>query len=165
MNFILNDQIVSFNFLRIKIIRYKFRSYLKKEIKLGKLIRYILAVSSSSNQENLLKSFWRCRGVYIGKNVYLNKSAVLDGVRPDLITICSNTVIGGRVAIITHKNMKSSTKVFIGPDCFISFGSIVLPGAIINSNSTVGAGSVVTKKTFPSNSVIAGNPAKIIKNE
>ena len=90
---------------------------------------------------------------------------MLDGVRPDLITICSNTVIGGRVAIITHKNMKSSTKVFIGPDCFISFGSIVLPGAIINSNSTVGAGSVVTKKTFPSNSVIAGNPAKIIKNE
>jgi len=38
-----------------------------------------------------------------------------------------------------------------------------LPGITINANSIVGAGSVVTKDV-PENVIVAGNPAKVIKN-
>jgi acetyltransferase-like isoleucine patch superfamily enzyme len=39
---------------------------------------------------------------------------------------------------------------------------VVLPNVTIGENSIVGANSVVTK-SIPKNSVVAGNPAKIIK--
>ncbi|MBL4705246.1 MAG: hypothetical protein JKY54_12045, partial [Flavobacteriales bacterium] len=39
---------------------------------------------------------------------------------------------------------------------------IILPEVEIGNNCVVGAGSVVTK-SFPDNSVIVGNPAKVIR--
>ncbi|XQW85920.1 DapH/DapD/GlmU-related protein [Thalassotalea piscium] len=52
--------------------------------------------------------------------------------------------------------------ISIGDNVFIGWGSIVLPGVCIGNNVVVGAGSVVTKN-IPDNSVVAGNPAKVIK--
>lgn len=45
----------------------------------------------------------------------------------------------------------------------IGANSTILPGVRIGRNSLVGAGSVVTKDV-PPGSVVAGNPAKVIKN-
>lgn len=50
----------------------------------------------------------------------------------------------------------------IGDNCFIGMNSIILKGTTIGNNVVVGAGSVV-QGTFPDNCIIAGNPAKIIK--
>jgi acetyltransferase-like isoleucine patch superfamily enzyme len=52
--------------------------------------------------------------------------------------------------------------ITIGNDCFIGANSLVLKGTKLGNNVIVGAGSVVSG-TFPSNVIIAGNPAKIIK--
>lgn len=52
--------------------------------------------------------------------------------------------------------------VRIGDDCFIGAQSIILKGTILGKNCVVGAGSVV-HGTFPSNAIIAGNPARIIR--
>ena len=46
---------------------------------------------------------------------------------------------------------------------FIGLGAIIMPGVRIGSNSIVAAGSVVTKDV-PPNSVVGGNPAKVISS-
>ena len=52
--------------------------------------------------------------------------------------------------------------VRIGNDVWIGGGVIILPGVTIGNNVIVGAGSVVTKN-IPNDVIVAGNPAKIIK--
>lgn len=53
-------------------------------------------------------------------------------------------------------------EVIIEDNVFIGTGAIILKGVTIGRNSVVGAGAVVTKNV-PSNSVVAGNPAKVLK--
>ena len=92
------------------------------------------------------------------------------------ITIGDNTLIGGNVKILDNdfhpievearnldiKEKIGTRKIKIGKDCFIGANSLILKGVEIGDGSVVGAGSVVTGK-FPSNVVIAGNPARVIK--
>jgi len=52
--------------------------------------------------------------------------------------------------------------VRIEKNCDVGVGSIILPGVTLGEGSMVGAGSVVTK-TFPEYSVVAGNPAKLLR--
>lgn len=49
----------------------------------------------------------------------------------------------------------------IGNGCFIGADSIILKGTVLGNNCVVGAGSVVSG-VWPDNSIIAGNPAKLI---
>lgn len=52
--------------------------------------------------------------------------------------------------------------IIVGEDAFIGARAIVLPGVEIHAGALVGAGSVVTRDV-PSWSVVAGNPARVIK--
>jgi acetyltransferase-like isoleucine patch superfamily enzyme len=65
--------------------------------------------------------------------------------------------------ILSHdacRRLKADT--IIGKDCVIGVRSIILPGIKIGDSSVVGAGSIVTKDV-PAHSVVAGNPAKVIR--
>ena len=57
-----------------------------------------------------------------------------------------------------------SRKIVIDDDVFIGANSLILKGVHIGARSIVGAGSVVTKDV-PSDTIVAGNPAKIIKTK
>ena len=52
--------------------------------------------------------------------------------------------------------------VYIGSETWIGYGSQIMPGVHIGKHCVVAAGSIVTKD-IPDYSVVAGNPAKIIK--
>jgi len=51
--------------------------------------------------------------------------------------------------------------ISIGDNVFLGTGAIVLKGVNIGNNSVIGAGAIVTKDV-PANSIVAGNPARVI---
>lgn len=92
------------------------------------------------------------------------------------IRIGKHTSIGGNVKIfdhdfhpidsqerLDHPNSGMKTKpVDIGENVFIGVNAIILKGSKIGNNCVIGAGAVVSG-TFEDNTVIAGNPAKVIR--
>lgn len=57
----------------------------------------------------------------------------------------------------------STQPVTIGDDVWIGANAVILPGVTIGSHVVVAAGAVVTKD-IPSHTLVAGVPAKVIKN-
>ncbi|RWR08143.1 acyltransferase [Paenirhodobacter populi] len=60
------------------------------------------------------------------------------------------------------RKLDAVAPVVIGDDVFIGRGATILPGVTIGSRVIVGAGSVVGKDV-PPNSVVVGNPARVIR--
>ena len=56
-----------------------------------------------------------------------------------------------------------SKEIAIENDVWIGMKSIILKGVTIGEKSIVAAGSVVTK-SVPANTIVAGNPAKVVKH-
>ena len=107
-------------------------------------------------------------GLRLGSNCYIAPSVLIDQTFPWLISIGDNCTLTFNVMILAHdastKKYIGYTKigaVTIGNNCFVGAGSIILPNVHIGENVIIGAGSVVTRD-IPSNSVVAGNPAKVI---
>lgn len=63
---------------------------------------------------------------------------------------------------IDRKQIINNKPIIIGKNVWIGANSVILPGIEIGNNSSVGAGSIVTKN-IPENVIAAGNPARIIK--
>ena len=75
-----------------------------------------------------------------------------------------NSVIGGRGSQFwTHGGITTDKSIKIGKNSYIGSATRFIPGVKIGDNVFVGVGSVVTKKFFKDKCLIAGNPAKIIK--
>ena len=60
------------------------------------------------------------------------------------------------------QGFEEAKKVIIKDDVWIGSNVIILPGVTIESGAIIGAGSVVTKDVLK-NTIVAGNPAKVIK--
>lgn len=110
----------------------------------------------------------RKSGIKIGENCRIFSN--ISSNEPTMISIGNNVTISSDVLFCTHDNgvikvLNGKTdavgKITVGNDCFIGMRSIIMLGVTLGDNCIVGAGSVVTK-SFPSGTVIAGNPAKAI---
>ena len=84
------------------------------------------------------------------------------------IFIGENTIFAPGVKIISANHDKNdfgkqqiAKPIIIGKNCWLAANCVILPEVELGDNVVVGAGAVVTK-SFPSNSTIAGVPAKII---
>ena len=96
------------------------------------------------------------------------------GSEPFLISIGKHVTISSGVTFITHDggtwvfrdqpkycDVIKYGRIVIHDNCFIGFGSTIMPGVSIGPNSVVAARSVVTKDV-PPNTVVGGVPAHLL---
>jgi len=105
-------------------------------------------------------------GQRVGTSLALSGGIYINGWKG--LEIGDGTFIGPNVGILTVNHdlynrdlYTNDGSVRIGRNCWLGMNSMILPGVTLGDNVTVGAGSVVTH-SYPSNVVIAGNPARVI---
>jgi acetyltransferase-like isoleucine patch superfamily enzyme len=132
-----------------------------------------------------LKSRMRC-----GSDVTIRENALI--YCPERVNLADGVTVGSRVTIMAQGGVEVGPSTMIGPgvtilsvnhdytqtsqakatqrkrpvkigrDVWIAGGAIILPGVKVGDNSVVAAGAVVTRDV-PPNSIVAGVPAKLIR--
>lgn len=116
-----------------------------------------------------------CSRVHLGSRVVIRPGSMLFSDPDGFITIEDDVMLGSGVHVyVSNHNFSNPmtpiidqgsckfSHVVLKRGCWIGANSIILPGVQVGENAVVGAGSVVTK-SVPARTVVAGNPAVIIK--
>ena len=131
----------------------------KKQYPWDKLIRlyYLLSL----RRKNLKFQIYIAPNT-VGKGFHL----VHCGFRmiPKIKRIGSNCTVLPMVLIGKKDPTVDNSETEIGDYCYIGAGSVIMTPIHIGNNVTIGAGSVVMKD-IPDHCVVAGNPARIIKQK
>ena len=114
--------------------------------------------------------------IFIGENVSINHDCHIGAINE--IVIEDGVLIASQVLITDHyhgeitgsaiqlppseRKLFSKGGVRICKNAWIGEGVVILPNVTIGANSIIGANSVITR-SIPENSVVGGNPAKIIR--
>jgi maltose O-acetyltransferase len=109
--------------------------------------------------------------ISVGDQVFINFNCTILDVTP--VKIGNRSMFGPGVHIYaaTHP-LDAATRgsllefgepVTIGEDVWVGGGAIICPGVTIGDRSIIAAGAIVTKDV-PSDVIVGGNPARIIKN-
>ncbi len=122
---------------------------------------------------NLTPFFHRLRGVKIGREVFIDRSVLLDGIYPELITIGDDARLAPGVIVCCHSKAGKLLsenylpdivkEVKIGESAQIGLGVVILPGVTIGKGAVVAAGSVLFNQEVPGFCVAVGNPARVVK--
>jgi len=110
------------------------------------------------------------QNIHIGDHVFLNVlCTILDC---NEVYIGHHVMIGPAVQIYTaahllqaetrNQGLEVAKPIVIEDNAWLGGGAILLPGVRIGRNAVVGAGAVVSRKV-PPNTVVVGNPARVIR--
>lgn len=115
-------------------------------------------------QPSMMFLYRRVYGMDIGREVRISMGARIDKTNPKGVHIGDFTAITSGAAILTHDFVnRLHTDVYIGRNCFIGYGAIVLPGVRIG-DSVIVTGNSVVGRDVPSNSIVMGNPARVVES-
>jgi maltose O-acetyltransferase len=125
------------------------------------------------SQNSIIEPPFYCsygQNIYIGDHVFLNVlCTILDC---NEVHIGHHAMIGPNVQIYTaahvlqaearNQGWEVAKPIVIEDNVWLEGGAILLPGVRIGRNAVVGAGAVVSRDV-PANAVVAGNPARVIR--
>lgn len=119
----------------------------------------------------LIPPFYTMGGdeIRVGKNVFVNQNCTFYDLGG--LDIADDVMIGPNVSIITagHALDPAQRRVTIGNpivierNVWIAAGATIIGGVTVGENSVVAAGAVVTRNV-PPNSLVGGNPARLIRS-
>jgi acetyltransferase-like isoleucine patch superfamily enzyme len=149
---------------------------ISEDVKMGKnvkLSKYINLYGCSIGDDTKIGAFVEIqKNAFVGRNCKISSHTfICEGV-----TISDNVFVGHSVTFTndsypraTNPQGNLQTEVdwkveptFVNKGASIGSGSTILSNIIIGENAIVGAGSVVTKNV-PPNTIVAGNPACIMR--
>jgi acetyltransferase-like isoleucine patch superfamily enzyme len=118
-------------------------------------------------------AYCKSRGMKIGKGTKL-KNSVNISTEPYLISIGNDCKITAHVNFLTHDggpwifrkeypNLDIIKPISVGNNVYIGLGATLMPGVSVGNNCVIAAMAVVTKD-IPDNSVVAGVPARVVKD-
>ncbi|WP_429434312.1 sugar O-acetyltransferase [Paraburkholderia sp. GAS33] len=120
----------------------------------------------------LIPPFYATGGVDInvGRNVFINQNCTFYDLGG--LDIADDVMIGPNVSIVTsgHPIEPSQRRagviakpIVIEKNVWIAAGATIIGGVTVGENSVVAAGSVVTRDV-PPNTLVGGNPARVIRS-
>ena len=174
------------NQLRILIYKYFFKYKIGKNVKIGKCIINAKMATIGDNVLIRHQNTISCNVLNIDDRVSIHSgntimgsgnfkigknSRIINNHYIDLyndVSIGCNTWLAGRNSQIwTHGSLYTKKgkdlTVCIGDYVYISSNTSIAPGVVIGNNNLIGLGSVVSKSYLDPNTIIAGNPAIILK--
>jgi len=140
-------------------------NYLWRNWFLGNLVRWA--------PRGVILPLHRLRGVKIGKDCYIDPNAIIETAYPENITIGNDVRVTARAIIMTHIKAPHYLRdsgimpvvlkpVVLEDHSFIGVNSVIMPGVRVGEASVVASGAVVLTNV-PPYTMVAGNPAKVVK--
>lgn len=166
-----DEEILKEQFKRLDVL-YDFNNTRPTELdKRNALLKNMFAeIGEGCYIEPPLHTNWGGKHVHFGKNVYANFNLTL--VDDTHIYVGDYTLFGPNVTVATaghpinpelrQQGYQYNAPVYIGKNCWIGAGVVIVPGVKIGDNTVIGAGSVVTKD-IPSGVVAVGNPCRVLR--
>ena len=120
----------------------------------------------------LIPPFYTAGGldIRVGRNVFINQNCTLYDLGG--LDIGDDVMIGPNVSILTaghplepsqRRTATIGKPIVIERNVWIAAGATILGGVTVGENSVIAAGSVVTRDV-PPNTLVGGNPARVIRS-
>jgi acetyltransferase-like isoleucine patch superfamily enzyme len=147
------------------------------------LYRNLVIEMSGDNHELHIKSSHHINHLALflknhSNNIFIDKNVSIGGARivacgvNNIVHIGSDSLLSDNIEIWgcdSHSIMQNgeiinrAKNIVIGKHVWIGTGVKILKGSVIGDGSVVGTGSLLSGKEFPADSVIAGMPARVVK--
>lgn len=135
-------------------------------------IKFLIRTFLANIVQGMRMRSWRAKGYDIDPSTTLERNLNLDRLYPQGVHIGKSCMIASGTTILSHDHCKRVgpnivdcllMDTYVGDRCFLAVNCMIMPGVHIGDECVVGAGAVVTKDV-PAHSIVAGNPAKVIRS-